>query len=198
MCKFQNVLKFTHLILECLLLNLCSLKKSYTWRIQKSTKYGRSRLAVNAKLMTLNLKIVGSILPWTLKLFFCWKYQNRKIEIGIREINTFRHRTILALYTLYNTVSAVDNSSFRLLYSLTCSSSTHACAYHSNDRTHYSNKTIRCTNRGKNFLLSTYKIWKVLVSLAKKKIIAKFHVLRLFIPKALIHLHIFQFITAES
>jgi hypothetical protein len=35
------------------------------------------------------------------------------------------------------------------------------------------------------FLLSTYEIWKVLVSLAKKKIffIANFHVLGLFIPK---------------
>jgi hypothetical protein len=35
------------------------------------------------------------------------------------------------------------------------------------------------------FLLSTYEIWKVLISLAKKKIffIANFHVLGLFIPK---------------
>jgi hypothetical protein len=34
-----------------------------------------------------------------------------------------------------------------------------------------------------SFLLSTYEIWKVLVSLAKKKLIANFHVLGLFIPK---------------
>jgi hypothetical protein len=35
-----------------------------------------------------------------------------------------------------------------------------------------------------SFLLPTYEIWKVLVSLALKKIcIANFHVLRLFIPK---------------
>jgi hypothetical protein len=34
------------------------------------------------------------------------------------------------------------------------------------------------------FLLSTYEIWKVLVSLAKKKFfVANFHVLGLFIPK---------------
>jgi hypothetical protein len=35
------------------------------------------------------------------------------------------------------------------------------------------------------FLLSTYEIWKVLISLAKKKkfFIANFHVLGLFIPK---------------
>jgi hypothetical protein len=35
-----------------------------------------------------------------------------------------------------------------------------------------------------DFLLSTYEIWKVLVSFAKKKLfIANFHVLGLFIPK---------------
>jgi hypothetical protein len=32
------------------------------------------------------------------------------------------------------------------------------------------------------FFLYIYEIWKVLVSLAKKKIIANFHVLGLFIP----------------
>jgi hypothetical protein len=40
-------------------------------------------------------------------------------------------------------------------------------------------------NVSNSFLLSTYKIWKVLVSLAKKNFffIANFHVLGLFIPK---------------
>jgi hypothetical protein len=35
----------------------------------------------------------------------------------------------------------------------------------------------------KAFLLSTFEIWKVLVSLAEKIIIANFHVLGFFIPK---------------